>query len=247
MTANQRIVELRERIRVLEGIQPLGRCMLPFGLAALDRHLPGGGLPLGALHEAFGGRRDPYAAAPTLFVAGMFARQSGPVLWCFERHDLFAPGLAAAGLHPDRVIYAEAGRGSGVLLLMEEGLKHAGLCGVVGEVGNLSLTASRRLQLAAESSGVTVFALRRWLRDDATVHEPNAAMTRWRITALPSAPLRTAGIGRARWQLELLRCRNGEAASWSVEACDAQGCLAVPSDLADGSVAPEWERRHATG
>ncbi|HVX59260.1 MAG TPA: hypothetical protein VHC19_01615, partial [Pirellulales bacterium] len=159
MTANQRIVELRERIRVLEGLQSLGRNVLPFGLAEMDRHLPGGGLPLGGLHEACGGLRDPYAAAPTLFVAGIFARRPGPVLWCVERHDLFAPGLAAAGLHPDRVIYAEAGRGSGVPLLMEEGLKHAGLGGVVGEVASLSLTASRRLQLAAESSGVTVFAL----------------------------------------------------------------------------------------
>jgi len=45
---------------------------------------------------------------------------------------------------------------------MEEGLRHAGLAGVAGELsGRLTLTASRRLQLAAEHSGVTCFALRR--------------------------------------------------------------------------------------
>jgi hypothetical protein len=36
---------------------------------------------------------------------------------------------------------------------MEEGLRCAGLAGVVGEVTRLSLTASRRLQLCAGQSG----------------------------------------------------------------------------------------------
>ena len=63
---------------------------------------------------------------------------------------------------PDRVIYAEAGKAATALLAMEEGLRHAGLAGVVGELsGRLTLTASRRLQLAAEQSGVTCFVLRR--------------------------------------------------------------------------------------
>jgi protein ImuA len=81
-----------------------------------------------------------------LFVAGILARQQRPVLWCSEKRDLFAPGLASAGLHPENVIYAEATRANDVLLLMEEGLRHASLGGVVGEVGRMSLTASRRLQ-----------------------------------------------------------------------------------------------------
>jgi len=48
-----------------------------------------------------------------------------------------------------------------VLLAMEEGLRHADLAAVVCEMsGRFGLTASRRLQLAAEASGVTAFALR---------------------------------------------------------------------------------------
>src|SRR6185437_10967631 len=138
----------------------------------------------------------------------------GPVLWVLERPDLFAPGLAAAGLHPDRVIYAEAGKPALVLHCMEEGLRHRGLAGVVGEVGGrLGLTASRRLQLAAESSGVIAFALRRSRAfDQAAVSEPTAALTRWRIASLPSPPPlkhapETPGLARPRWRLELVRCR----------------------------------------
>jgi len=56
------------------------------------------------------------------------------------------------GLHPDRVIYAETHRGSEVLAVAEEGLRQKGLAGVVAEVARLGLTASRRLQLAAEES-----------------------------------------------------------------------------------------------
>jgi hypothetical protein len=45
------IEELRERIRRLEGAAGRRRLVLPFGLKAIDRHLPGGGLALGALHD----------------------------------------------------------------------------------------------------------------------------------------------------------------------------------------------------
>jgi protein ImuA len=97
-----------------------------------------------------------------LFVAGILARNKGPVLWCLSRRDLFAPALAGAGLHPDRVIYAETRREAEILAAVEEGLRERGLAGVVGEVARLRLTASRRLQLAAEESGVPALIVRRW-------------------------------------------------------------------------------------
>ena len=116
---------------------------------------------IGRLHEAAGtGPDTEHAAAAALFAAGVLARLRGPVLWALARDDLFAPALAGVGLHPDRLILAKAGRQ--VLSVMEEGLRHRGLAGVVGEVeGGLTLTASRRLQLAAEASGVTAIVLRR--------------------------------------------------------------------------------------
>ena len=162
---------------------------------------------------------------------------------------MFAPALAQAGLVPDRVIYVEAGDEKSVLACFEEGLRHGGLGAVVAEVARLSMTASRRLQLAAESSGAIGIAIRRWRRqtEAADFGQPTASVTRWRVSALPSTPLPVPGVGRARWQLELIRCRAGESADFEVEACDAKGRLALPSDLAHGPGQKEIGRRRAAG
>jgi protein ImuA len=215
--------------------------VVPFGVPEIDSALPGGGgVARAALHEVAGDGSDAeHGAAAALLVAGLLARARGPVLWVSERFDLFAPALAGVGLAAERVVHVEAGRD--VLLAMEEGLRHRGLRGVVGEVsGRFGLTASRRLQLAAESSGAIAVVLRRARRTGGLdPGEPTAAVTRWRVTCLPSPPPlphapETPGLGRARWRLDLLRVRGGEPRSWIVEACDAQGRLRLAADLADG-------------
>jgi protein ImuA len=246
--------ELRQRIRRIGRTSSRRkRAVLGFRTTAIDNALPEGGLAHGALHEVHGGGPDvEHGAAAALLVAGLLSQVRGMVLWVLERRDLFAPALASVGLPPDRVIYVEAGKPAAVLLVMEEGLQHRGLAAVVGEFGGrLTLTASRRLQLAAEASGVTGFALRRSPRhDDPALSEPSAALTRWRVSAHPSPPPLpqapdTIGLGRARWRLDLTRCRGGEGRSWIVEACDAQGRLAVVTELADGQAAPEHARTAA--
>jgi protein ImuA len=233
------IEKLRERVRRLEGAAGRRRLVLPFGLKEIDRHLPGGGLALGALHEVAGGGHGAInGAAAALFTAGIAARTRGKVLWCITRPDLFAPALAQAGLVPDRVIFVEAGDENSVLVCFEEGLRHGGLGAAVAEVARLSMTASRRLQLAAEGSGTIGLAIRRWRRpaEAADFGQPTASITCWRVSALPSTPLPVPGVGRPRWQLELIRSRAGESADFEVEACDAKGRLALPSNLVLGPV-----------
>ncbi len=242
--------ELRERIRRLEGAVGRLRTVLPFGIKAIDRHLPGGGLALGALHEVAGGGNGAIdGAAAALFATGIAARIKGKVLWCIRHPDLFAPALAQAGLMPDRVIYVEAGDETSVLVCFEEGLRHGGLAAVVAEVARLSMTASRRLQLAAEQSGTIGIAIRRWRRHTEAVDfgQPAASVTRWRVTVLPATPLPVSGVGRARWQLGLIRCLAGESADFEVEACDAKGRLALPSGLVHGSSQKDIGRRRAAG
>jgi protein ImuA len=198
----------------------------------------------GALHEVLGSAELCDDAAATIFLAGILARVEGPVFWCLRWRDLFAPALDLAGLHPDRVIHVEAGSDTSVLLAMEECLRHPGLAGVVGEVAKLSTTASKRLQLAAESSGSTAFVFRRGARVDEQA-EGTAAVTRWRVMAAPSIPLGIPGLGRPRWEVQLERVRGGEPKSWIVEACDAQGRLALPAQLVDRPASAE-ERRLAS-
>ena len=208
---------------------------LRFGLQAIDACLPSG-LPCGALHEVLGhGPDTEHGTHPSLLIAGLLARHDAdrPVLWAMQRGDLFPPGLAAVGLHPRRLILVEGG--AEVLAVMEEALRHPGLAAVVGEVeGRLGLTASRRLQLAAESSGVPAFAIRRSRRfDDPALLAPSAAASRWRVAALPSAlssalsSAEAALPGRAVWRVELLRCREASPFHWIVQACDAQGRVAA--------------------
>ena len=211
---------------------------IPFGIDSLDSRLPGGGIATGALHEIAGGADLADDASATIFLAGILARIEGPVLWCLRWRDLFAPALHLAGLHPDRVIHVEAGNDANVLLAMEECLRHAGLAGVVGEIGKYSTTASKRLRLAAEGSGVAAFVFRRSSKADQAI-EGTAAVTRWRITAAPSDDLGIPSLGRPRWRVELERVRGGNPHAWIVEGCDAQGRLGLSSALVDGPAAAE--------
>ncbi len=147
------------------------------------------------------------------------------------------PGLSTSWADARSLIYVEAGDEKSVLICFEEGLRHRGLGAVVAEVARLSMTAPRRLQLAAEGSGTVGLAIRRWRRpaEAADFGQPTASVTRWRVSALPSTPLPVPGVGRARWQLELIRCRARESADFEVEACEPR-LPREPSRTAPGSL-----------
>jgi protein ImuA len=237
--------ELRERVRRIERPTVAIHGVLPFGVTVIDRVLPDGGLARGALHEILGaGGDEEDGALAAAFAAGILGRLAGDgtVLWCLPRPDLYGHGLAAHGLDPAHIVLVRAPRDGEILWAMEEGLRAPGIAAVVGEVGTLAAVASRRLQLAAERSGITAFLLRRWRDSGQAARErnlPNAAVTRWRIAALPSQPLRgEPGVGRPRWRVELLRCRGGEPACWEVEEADATGHVSLASALADRPPAP---------
>jgi protein ImuA len=276
------VSELRERVRRIERSPAMAHGVLPFGVAALDRALPGGGLARGALHEILGAGGDEedgaLAAAFAAHILGRLTRpptspslsplkggegkqtlplsapgggegrgEVGVVLWCLPRPDLYGPGLAAHGLDPGGVVLVRASRDAEILWAMEEGLRAPGIVAVVGEVGSLPMVASRRLQLAAERSGITALLLRRWRDGGQAVREralPNAAVTRWRIAALPSRPMRDEpGVGHPRWRVELLRCRGGEPASWEMparemEVPDATDHVSLAAVLADRPATP---------
>src|SRR5215469_9180271 len=237
--------ELRERVRRIERSRLAIHGVLPFGVAAIDRVLPDGGLARGALHEILGaGGDEEDGALAAAFAAGILGRLAGDgtVLWCLPRPDLYGHGLAAHGLDPAHIVLVRAPCDSEILWAMEEGLRTPGIVAVIGEVGTLAAVASRRLQLAAERSGITAFLLRRWRDGGQAARErnlPNAAVTRWRIAAvLSQPPWGEPGVGRPRWRVELLRCRGGEPACWEVEEADATGHVSLAAALADRPAAP---------
>jgi protein ImuA len=135
------------------------------------------------------------------------------------------------------------------------------LAAVVGEVARLPMVAGRRLQLAAERSGVTLLLLRRWRNAAEAAAErerPSAAVTRWRVTALPSADIAgEPGIAhgsspwaegpRPRWRVELLRVRGGVPDGWDVEVADATGHVSLSAGLADRPAAPAGQKTGRVG
>jgi protein ImuA len=240
----ERLAALRAQVRTIESQgRRDARQYLPFGIEAVDARLAGGGLARAALHEIAGAKAGlADEAAACLFIAGLAARQAnkaeadskGTVLWALKRRDLFAPGLAQAGLALDRLIYAECGCDEDVLAVMEEGLRHGGLAAVVGEIGRAAMASTRRLQLAAEAGGTIALMLRRWRRNgEDPLGLPSAAATRWRIGCVPSARLPVPGVGRARWEVMLVRQRGGEPFEWIMESPDGEGRFALPAHSGD--------------
>src|SRR5215472_8029891 len=110
-TARALLPELRERVRRVERSSAT-HGVLPFGVAAIDRALPGGGLARGGVHEILGMGGDEedgaLAAAFAALILGRFEIGKGLVLWCLPHLDLYGPGLAAHGLDPRRIVLVHA-------------------------------------------------------------------------------------------------------------------------------------------
>ncbi|WP_454888008.1 ImuA family protein [Sphingomonas oryzagri] len=225
--------------------------VLPFGVSDLDNRLNGGGLRAGALHEVAARTCSLVDdAAATLFLAGVAAREArnmrAPVLWASCRNDLYAPGLAQAGLCSANVIYAQPGNDAALLAVVEDAIRDGTPAAVVAETAKVSMVATRRLQIVAAEADIPVLLLRRWRgRSQDPLGEPSAAWTRWRIARAPSQRLTVAGVGRARWAVELARQRTGGSFSLIVEGCDETGCLAVPAALGHRAAETAGPARHA--
>ncbi len=204
----RQLVVLRDRIRRLDQPRAEELPALPLGITAIDEALPWGGLPGGSLHEIVGRPGD---AAATGFATWLLARLKGQVLWCrgdgSETGIPYAPALAQAGLSPERLIVVETGKPAARLWAMEEALRAGAFSAVLAEDTPADLTATRRLQLAAETGRTTALLL----LSQPLLGRVSAALTRWQVTSVPAETNETA-----RWQLALARCRNGAGDTWHV-------------------------------
>jgi len=194
------------------------------GHPVLDAAL-GGGLARGRVHELFAATSDD-AASATGFAAMLALRTVGrraPVFWLrtdeAERRggSLHAPGLAELGGDPDSLVLGQAPDAKALLRGAADAARCPGLGVLVvecwGKCPALDLTASRRLALAAEQSGVTLLMLR--LEAEPS---PSAADTRWAVGAAPSQALEANAPGAPMFEITLLRRRAGPAGMrWRLE------------------------------
>ncbi|HEY0054960.1 MAG TPA: Error-prone repair protein ImuA [Pedobacter sp.] len=219
MLANKKdiITQLQKNILQWQGINvPQASTTRFTGLEQVEAAFPNAVFPTGAIHEFLTDEPE-YAAASGGFLGGLLnilMLKGGICLWISTSSSLFPPALKGFGVDLDRVIIIDLKRENDVLWTMEEALKCNSLIAVIGEVEEISFTESRRLQLVVEKSRVTGFILKKNTKKLSTT----ACVARWRIKPLPSE-LKDGmpGLGFPRWNVELLKVRNGNSGSWTIE------------------------------
>jgi len=210
-------------------------------------------LATGVLH-------DLYAAAPADAVAvnafglGMALRAAAgrPIVWGL--HEMMAqeagrphgPGLHEMGLSPRDLLLVRARDVQTLLAAGEEALRSPAVGAVLlsawGEAKAFSLTASRRLALAAETGGGTLFLARAGAPPC-----PSAADTRWSVASCASKPLEGGAPGRPSFSATLLRRRGGGATgTWIMEWDREQRTFRPPAPISGGLVPLVAQRPAAT-
>ena len=207
--------KLQAKINEIQGLGKLSSEPAKKGLAPFDAAFPDHVFPTGAIHE-FISYEPAEAASTNGFISalvGKFMKTGGLCLWIGSERKVFPSGLKYFGIEPDRIVFINISKLKDVLWTIEEALKCEALTAVVGEIGELSFTDSRRLQLAVEHSGVSGFIHRYRPHTENAV----ACTTRWRITPLISTPYDgLPGVGHSSWDVQLLKVRNGRPNSWQI-------------------------------
>ena len=200
-------------------------------------------LATGVLH-------DLYAATPADAVAvnafglGMALRAAAgrPIVWAL--HEMMnqeagrphGPGLHEMGLAPRDILLVRARDVQSLLAIGEEALRSPAIGAVLlsawGEAKAFGLTASRRLALAAQTGGATLFLARA-----GAAPCPSAAETRWSVGSYASEPLEGGAPGRPSFSTTLLRRRGGGATgTWIMEWDREQRTFRAPAPLSGGLV-----------
>ena len=241
---------LRQQLARMEGVPKDETRALPFGVSALDRHLPHGGLAFGTVHEITSGTEADRPAAfgflmallgrlpdrtPLLFVhtAKTFARTGSP----------HGHGLHGLGLDPARLRLVEAADEAEALWATEEALRAEGPVAVASALGGrIDLKTSQRLHHAAREAGLPLLVL----RPERTSPVPTAS-TRWRIAAAPGPRDRFGLLAGWRWRVALDRCRNGRPGDWVLEFDHVTHRFALAAAVAGASQALGGTEASAAG
>lgn len=207
---------LRKELLTMQGLSnDLQNPVVNMALGSMRSAFPNQSFPVSAVHEFISHPKDVASTAGFVGVlVSALMNRKGAVLWISSTRSVFPPALHALGIAPDKIIFIFLQNDKQISWAMEEALKCTGLSAVIGEMKELGFTTSRRLQLAVEKSHVTGFVLRCNPRQ----LQANACVSRWKIKPLGSdLPGKMPGIGFPRWEVELLKIRNGQPGKWQIE------------------------------
>lgn len=162
-------------------------CALSSGHEALDRHLPGGGWPVGSLIELIQARPQAHVwqlALPAL--AQLTRDQPGPIALVGAPHPPFGPALSAQGLPADRLLWIRTDAAAARLWAAEQALRCADVAGLLAWLPQVRPQDLRRLHLAAGRHRKLLFVLRGL---DAQ-HQASPAPLRLRLDGVDELQLR---------------------------------------------------------
>jgi protein ImuA len=209
------LAELERQLLPLQGYKPHHHS--PFNkvdLGPVNRAFPRHEFPTGAIHE-FICKRQEEVAASSGFISGILGslmKRGEPAVWINPSYTIYPPALREFGIEPHKIIFIEAKSEKDILWTTEEALKCTGLVGVVTQVNNLSFNASRRLQLAVETSGLTGLVVRQ-----PKIVSTTACVARWSIQPVQSYnEADVPGTGHPQWNVQLLKVRNGKPGNWTM-------------------------------
>jgi protein ImuA len=245
---DRRIKDLRARINALERPSwTREKGLFSLGIPEIDCQLPAGGFLPSALYEIIANRPIDAGAATGFCItllAALLDYRKGRILWCLNNNatdagEIYPLGLVQYGLDLSNLTIVKTTRDTDVLWAMEEALRSDTFTAVLGEVKEINMTASRRLQLAAEENNTLTLLL----RPATETPGPSAAIQRWRIKTVPSHPRGFAAIlnepGSACWKAKLFRSRGGTPGTWSMEWCDETDHLALAAPVCDRPDRPQ--------
>jgi protein ImuA len=201
--------------------------------------MPHGGLPAGCIHEVKGASLAS-ALAFSSILAARIAGDQGNIVYIASDRSLHPLGLLPYRAPLDRLLLVFVRRSQDLAWAVMEALRCPQASAVMALMNGVSLTDSRRLQLAAESSGATGFLLGHGA--SAPIAAP---ITRWKVSSHVGKPGQR--FDEPAWTLDLLYCRGGRPGSWAVEWRDPRlNASLLPSKRFD-RVATQTTREALTG
>lgn len=208
--------------------------VLDTGWAEIN-HVLGGGIRHGAIHEWFGDADDS-SSFPQAILTHLAWRAARPteakrVVWIGRRCWPYPSSLVRGDdrMLLDRSVLVDPPDGSSRFWAIDQALRSPAVSAVIADGGGLSMSQSRRLQLAAESGRVLALLV----RPASEMDQLSAAFTRWRVRSTP------ASTSSPRWIADLMRCKGMRPCEtqpcWVLEWDRAKGVVHLPADLGDGS------------
>jgi protein ImuA len=133
---------------------------LPSGYAALDRELPGGGWPAGALTEILAGREGIGELSLLMPALARVSNSGKRIVWLAPPHVPYAPALAAAGIDLTQLAVISAPGRHEALWAAEQVLRSGACHALVAWFRNARYAELRRLGVAAAASSACAVLVR---------------------------------------------------------------------------------------